>query len=156
MCSEWQPEVARLSAELVGALGYAGICGTEYKPDPRDGRWKLIEINPRPTLWFSLCRAAGCDVVYHEYRRLVGRPLDPQVGRQLDGIRWQYFLRDLISLAHYLRRGELGWRALAEALSPLRKDEAVASFRDPGATFYYPLYGFRQWRAHSRGEDTGP
>ena len=64
--------------------------------------------------------------------------------------------RDLISLGHYLRQGELGWRVLAQALSPVRKDEAVASLRDPGATLYYPLYGFRQWRAHSRGEDTGP
>jgi predicted ATP-grasp superfamily ATP-dependent carboligase len=156
MCSEWQPEVARLSTELVGALGYAGVCGTEYKPDPRDGRWKLIEINPRPTLWFSLCRAAGCDVVHHEYRHLVGRALEPQVGRQRDGVRWQYFLRDLISLAYYLRRGELGWGRLVEALSPLRKDEAIASFRDLRAALYYPLYGFRQWRAHARGEDTGP
>ena len=156
MCSEWQPEVASLSTELVGALGYAGVCGTEYKPDPRDGRWKLIEINPRPTLWFSLCRAAGCDVVHHEYRHLVGRALEPQVGRQRDGVRWQYFLRDLISLTYYLRRGELGWSRLVEALSPLRKDEAIASFRDPRAALYYPLYGFRQWRAHARGEDTGP
>jgi peptidoglycan/xylan/chitin deacetylase (PgdA/CDA1 family) len=72
--SEWSPEVARLSTELIGKLGFAGVCGTEYKPDPRDGRWKLIEVNPRPTLWFSLTRAAGCDVVFEAYRDLVGRP----------------------------------------------------------------------------------
>ncbi len=154
--SEWQAEVARLSLDLVGRLGYAGICGTEYKPDPRDGRWKLIEVNPRPTLWFSLCRAAGCDVVYHAYRDLVGRPLEPQIGRQRDGVRWQYLLRDLLSLGRYLREGSAGGRELLEALSPWRKDEAIASLRDPGATLYYPLYGFRQWRAHARGEDTGP
>jgi predicted ATP-grasp superfamily ATP-dependent carboligase len=52
MCSEWNEEIARMSVDLVRRLGYAGICGTEYKPDPRDGRWKLIEVNPRPTLWF--------------------------------------------------------------------------------------------------------
>jgi predicted ATP-grasp superfamily ATP-dependent carboligase len=52
--SEWRPEVAESSVQLVPALGYKGICGTEYKPDPRDGKWKLIEVNPRPTLWFGI------------------------------------------------------------------------------------------------------
>jgi predicted ATP-grasp superfamily ATP-dependent carboligase len=156
MRSEWQGEIARLSEELVSSLGYSGICGTEYKLDPRDGRWKLIEVNPRPTLWFSLCRAANCDVVWHAYLDLVGETPDPQVGRQENGVWWQYFLRDLLSLAHYLRRGQAGWREFVEAFSPLRKDEAVASFRDLPASVYYPLYGLRQWRAHSRREDTGP
>jgi predicted ATP-grasp superfamily ATP-dependent carboligase len=156
MHSEWQEEIARLSVELVQGLGYAGICGTEYKPDPRDGRWKLIEVNPRPTLWFSLCRAADCDIVLHAYLDLIGRPSEAQIGRQRDGVRWQYFLRDLISLGYYLRRGETRWRDWVEALSPRRKDEAVASFRDLRAALYYPVYGFRQWRAHARGEDAGP
>ncbi len=148
--SEWNAEIAQLSVDLVTRLGYRGICGTEYKPDPRDGRFKLIEVNPRPTLWFSLCRAAGCDVVDHAYRDLIGHPLDEQIGRQVDGVRWQYFLRDLLSLAYYVRRREAGRPDLTEALSPRRKDEAVASFSDIRASVYYPLYGFRQWRAHAR------
>jgi predicted ATP-grasp superfamily ATP-dependent carboligase len=155
--SEWSPEVARLSEELVGKLGFAGVCGTEYKPDPRDGgAWKLIEVNPRPTLWFSLTRAAGCDVVYEAYCDLVGRPRERAVGTQRDGVRWQFFLRDLLSLAYYLRRGELTGRELRAALSPLRKDETLASWRDLRASLYYPLYGFRQWRANAHGAGAGP
>jgi predicted ATP-grasp superfamily ATP-dependent carboligase len=156
MCSEWQPDVARLSAELIAALGYSGICGTEYKPDPRDQRWKLIEVNPRPTLWFALCRAAGCDVVLHAYLDLIGKSPQAQIGRQNDGVRWQYTARDLISLGHYLRRGEAGIAECLEAFKPWNKEEAAASFRDIPGSLYYPLYVFRQWRAHSRGEDTGP
>jgi predicted ATP-grasp superfamily ATP-dependent carboligase len=154
--SEWHEEIARLSVDLVRRLGYSGICGTEYKPDSRDGRFKLIEVNPRPTLWFSLCRAADCDVVYHAWCDLVGERLPEQVGRQRDGVRWQYFLRDVLSLTHYARRGETRAGDWAESLSPRRKDEAVASFADLRASLYYPLYGFRQWRAHRRGQDTGP
>lgn len=156
MWTEWQPEIADLSSRLVQALGYRGICGTEYKPDPRDGKWKLIEVNPRPTLWFALCRAAGCDVVYHAYRDLTDRPLEPQLGGQQDGVRWQYFLRDLLSLGHRVRNSDAGLSDAIAAFSPLRKEEAVASLRDLSATLYYPLYGYRQWRAHSRGQDTGP
>lgn len=156
LVSEWHEGVARLSLELIARLGYRGICGTEYKPDPRDGRFKLIEVNPRPTLWFSLCRAAGCDVVDHAYRDLIGQPLAPQIGRQRDGVRWQYFLRDLLSLGRYLREGSAGGREVLEALNPFHKDEAISSLRDVQATLYYPLYGYRQWRAHARGDDTGP
>jgi D-aspartate ligase len=156
MCSEWHEEVARISAEQIRALGYTGICGTEYKPDPRDGRWKLIEVNPRSEFWFSLCRAADCDIVFHAYMDLIGRRLEPQLGRQRDGVRWQFVMRDLLSLAYHLRNGGAGLTEVVEALSPWRKDEAIASFRDIPATLYYPLYGFRQWRGHSRGEDTGP
>ena len=154
--SEWRSDVADLSVDLVRTLGYKGICGTEYKPDPRDSKWKLIEVNPRPTLWFALCRAAGCDVVFHAYCDLIGQPIPPQLDGHREGVYWQYFLRDLLSLGHRLRQGDAGWRECTEALSLVHKEEAVASLRDLPATVYYPLYGFRQWRAHARGLDTGP
>ena len=65
-------------------------------------------------------------------------------------------LRDLLSLAYYARRGEMRASDLAEAMNPLRKDEVIASWLDPRASVYYPLYGLRQWRAKRRGQDTGP
>jgi hypothetical protein len=103
-----------------------------------------------------LCRAAGCDIIYHAWRDLTGEPLAAQVGRQREGVLWQYFLRDLLSLTHYARRGESSGRDWAEGLAPWRKYEAVASFADLPASLYYPLYGLRQWRANRRGQDSGP
>jgi hypothetical protein len=94
--------------------------------------------------------------VYHAYCDLVGQPQEAQIGRQIDGVRWQYVARDLVSLFYYLRRREAGLAECIEALSPLRKDEAASSFRDIPASLYYPFYVLRQWRGHARGEDTGP
>ena len=74
----WSQEIADLSIDLIRRLDYKGICGSEFKWDERDERWKLIEVNTRPTLWFSLTRAAGVDVIWDAYCDLVGLPTRSQ------------------------------------------------------------------------------
>ena len=41
-----EPELFRLGQNLIKAAGFYGISNTEFKKDQRDGRFKLIEINP--------------------------------------------------------------------------------------------------------------
>ena len=43
-------------------LGFHGIAQVEWKRDPRDGRQKLIEVNPRLWQWHGLTGACGADV----------------------------------------------------------------------------------------------
>ncbi len=142
----WSDEISTLSQDLIRKLGYRGVCGTEYKWDPRDERWKLIEVNPRPTLWFALTRAAGVDVVWDAYCDLVGLPNEVHVGCQDDGARWQLLVRDIVSGLHFLRSGELSrrefWRTVVD---PRRKEYAVLSWRDPGAVLGYPLNTLWKW-----------
>jgi D-aspartate ligase len=49
------------SVILLNALDYTGVCEVEYLKDPRDGQYKLIEINARTWLWVSLARRCGVD-----------------------------------------------------------------------------------------------
>lgn len=129
----WAPEIAELSTALVRGLGYRGICGTEYKWDPRDERWKLIELNPRPTLWFALPPAAGVDVVWDAHCDLVGVPNPPCIGRQDDRARWQLPIRDLLSGLHFWRRGELSALGfLRTVVDPRRKRYGDLALNDPG------------------------
>lgn len=98
-------ETAEISTRFLQAIGFRGVCGVEFKRDPRDGRLKIIEINPRPTLWFQLSHAAGKRVVEAAARDLLGlasRPEQPQ--RQ--GVRWRYLLKDWASALFYLRKGK--------------------------------------------------
>jgi len=152
MESRWSQEIADLSIEVVEKLDYHGVCGTEFKWDARDETWKLIEVNPRPTLWFSLTRAAGVDVVWDAYCDLVGQPNPVHIDCQDDRIRWQLLVRDVVSGLHFLRRGELGWSDFFRTVvSPAQKDYAVLSWKDPGAVLGYPINTFWKYMSRMRG-----
>lgn len=49
------------SVPLLKSLNYTGVCEVEYLFDPRDGKYKLIEINARTWLWVGLAKACGVD-----------------------------------------------------------------------------------------------
>jgi D-aspartate ligase len=149
MEARWSDEISRLSVDLVRKLEYRGICGTEFKWDERDRSWKLIELNPRPTLWYALARAAGVDVVWDGYCDLIGRPNEIHVNCQDDRMRWQFLVRDLVSSRHFWRRGELPWRELwRTTLDPRHKEYAALSWRDPGLWVGYPVNTFWKYWSH--------
>jgi D-aspartate ligase len=83
----WTDEVAEQGLALLRALGFHGISQVETKRDPRDGRFKLMEVNPRLWQWHGLAAACGVNLPYIAYRDLVGDPLPP-VRMQGDGKRW--------------------------------------------------------------------
>lgn len=49
------------SVVLLENLKYTGVCEVEYLKDPRDSKFKLIEINPRTWLWVGQAIANGID-----------------------------------------------------------------------------------------------
>ncbi len=84
--SLWDPEVAELSVRFLQAVKFTGLCGTEFKRDQRDGRLKMMEVNPRATLWMGLTRATGVDVPYIVYRDLVRATPSPTLKKmEFDG-----------------------------------------------------------------------
>ena len=52
----WLPEVAAAGRRVMAALSYSGFSGTEFKRDPRDGIYKLMEVNARPNFsgWLAV------------------------------------------------------------------------------------------------------
>ena len=83
----WVDEVVEQGLALLRALRFHGISQVEMIRDPRDGRYKLIEVNPRLWQWHGLAAAVGVDLPWIAYRDLVGDPLPP-VLRHADGKRW--------------------------------------------------------------------
>jgi D-aspartate ligase len=74
--------VAELSESLCRQIGYRGIGDLDWRFDRRDGRYKLLDFNPRPGAQFRLFEtAAGIDVVRALHLDLTGRPVprSPQV-----------------------------------------------------------------------------
>jgi D-aspartate ligase len=76
--ARWDDEVVGSGLELLKALGFHGIAQVEWKRDPRDGRLKLIEVNPRLWQWHGLSAACGADVTLAAYWDLVGERRPPK------------------------------------------------------------------------------
>ncbi|MCO5054639.1 MAG: hypothetical protein M9902_03320 [Thermomonas sp.] len=103
--SERCEETEATTLRFLDRIGFHGICGAEYKRDPRDGQLKIIEINPRPTLWFQIAHDAGRRVVEAAAHDLgqgeapVERPQEPSVC-------WRYSIKDLAAARFYRRKGD--------------------------------------------------
>ena len=55
------PELREPTLELLRQMGWSGIASAEYKLDPRDGRFRLMEVNGRLYLTVGLAVRAGVD-----------------------------------------------------------------------------------------------
>jgi predicted ATP-grasp superfamily ATP-dependent carboligase len=83
----WVPEVVDAALTLLRAFGYRGLSQVEFKRDPRDGRYKLMEINARLWQWHGLATACGVDLPLIAYRDLTGEAV-PDVHMDGHGKRW--------------------------------------------------------------------
>ena len=87
----WNDEVVDSGLKLLRALEFHGIGQVEWKRDPRDGRLKLIEVNPRLWQWHGLAGACGADVAQIAYWDLMGASLAP-ARTDGSGLRWSITL----------------------------------------------------------------
>jgi predicted ATP-grasp superfamily ATP-dependent carboligase len=72
---------------ILRELAFYGIAQVEWKRDPRDGRLKLIEVNPRLWQWHELSALSGANIATTAYEDLLG--LRPRAVRSNgDGRRW--------------------------------------------------------------------
>ena len=83
----WVQEVVDAALQLLRAFGYHGLSQVEFKRDARDGRYKLMEINPRLWQWHGLATACGVDLPRIAYADLTG-DTPPEAHMDGDGKRW--------------------------------------------------------------------
>ena len=60
------------STALLKAFGYAGLAEIEYKLDKNNGKYRLIEINPRHWDQHELGNLVGVNLTWIAYQDLVG------------------------------------------------------------------------------------
>ncbi|MGH3937481.1 MAG: carboxylate--amine ligase [Pseudonocardiaceae bacterium] len=120
------------ATDLVTRLGFQGILDLEYRWDPRDGQYKLMNFSPRLGAQFRLFSdGAGVDVVVAAHLDLTGRPIS--AGAPLTGRRFLVENYDPIAALGYRRSGEL---SLLSWVMSLRLVDEVAWFaRDDLAPF---------------------
>ncbi len=60
---------------LVARLELRGIFSAEFKRDARDGRFKLLEVNPRPWWYVEYAATCGADVCGPAFHDALGAPV---------------------------------------------------------------------------------
>jgi predicted ATP-grasp superfamily ATP-dependent carboligase len=85
--ARWNDDVVEQGLAVIRELGVWGISQVEFKHDSRDGRFKLIEVNPRLWEWHGLAAACGVDLPVIAYRDVLGERVEP-VRMHGDGRRW--------------------------------------------------------------------
>jgi len=70
-----QPEVERDGRRFLESIRYDGIAEVEFKFDPCDGLYKILDVNTRPWGWHTLGRAVGVDFVYLTWQQKLGHPV---------------------------------------------------------------------------------
>jgi predicted ATP-grasp superfamily ATP-dependent carboligase len=107
------------------------------KKDPRDGKYKLLEINARTTTENRLTAACGADIEYISYVDASGMSTENSLPPPSD-IFWIDDIVDLFSCFMLLKRREIG---LGEVIKVLKtpKVHSVAACDDPSPFAIYIL-----------------
>jgi D-aspartate ligase len=137
--SERIDAVYEQSFNLLKVLNYHGFSEIEWKYDPRDGIYKLIEINPRFIFYMGLCVACGVNFPYIQYCDLV-RHQKVRIDSFRENVYWIHEYKDVLHTVfnHRLEHISL-WGYIRPYLG--RKTLAILDMKDPR-----PFY--EQWKQH--------
>lgn len=124
--SVYQQECLDQSKPLLQALHYTGVCEVEYLRDPRDGQFKLIEINARTWLWVGLAVACGVNYPLYVYNHLNGI-VNHYPTLYPVGVKWRNYWTDAVFSLQALVKGRL---MFSDYLLSLKGDWIVDAVRD--------------------------
>ena len=117
-----------LSERFLSAIDYYGLVEIEYKFDPRDSQYKLLDVNARTWGYHSLGAHAGVDFSYMLYSDQVGLPVAVSRGRA--GSAWVRTTTDIPTAMMAIFKGDIDWSSYIRSLRKCNV-EAVYSREDP-------------------------
>jgi D-aspartate ligase len=122
------PYLEEISQRFLRATNYYGLVEMEYKQDPRDGQYRLLDANARTWGYNSIGRAAGVDFPSLIFFDQLEKPVAECRGKT--GIHWVRLLTDLPTGAVAIAKGDLKWLEYINTLWEV-DEEAVFTADDP-------------------------
>jgi D-aspartate ligase len=92
-----QPVVEEAGRRFLESIGLDGMAEVEFKFDPRDGKYKILDVNLRPWGWHALGKAAGIDFPYLLWQQAVGLPVAPVAPQKK--ATWIREITDIVAIA---------------------------------------------------------
>lgn len=137
-------ELMELGKKFFRNINYTGVGSAEFKIDEKDGKFKLIELNPRYWQQNSLASACGVNFALIQYLDLTDQPVRETFNYKT-GIKWVNIYSDFDSYLSYKKEGALNFKEWCKSLtgnkvfSDWAKDDII-----PG--FYEIRFGKRLFR----------
>jgi D-aspartate ligase len=122
------PILESLSERFLRAINYYGLVEVEFKLDPRDGQYKLLDVNARTWGYHSLGFAAGVDFPFMLYADQIGETA--MASRGIPGHLWIRLLTDIPTGIVEVSGRRIRLRDYLESLRHVHTD-AVFSKEDP-------------------------
>jgi len=127
------PELEHIVSPFIKNINYCGIIDAEFKKDPRDKKFKLIEINPRCWMQISFPLACGVNLPHIAYLDALGKDMMDMVPRK-EQAKWLFMFQDIPSSLKGMVNGELSLRKWIRSYKG-KKAYAIFAWDDPAPFF---------------------
>ena len=135
------PKIVDDCVRLLKAIGWRGYADVDLIEDPRDGKAKVMEVNPRVTGGVKLVFAAGVDCARQIVELALGRHVTEYPDYR-DGVRLRYMHTDLL----WLLKSPNRFRAKPSWFDFRRTTDQVFSIKDPWPWFTYSIQAVKKYR----------
>lgn len=139
------PELEIISTKFLKAINYYGLAEVEFMQDPRDGSFKLLEINPRIWGWHTLAIGSGIDLPYLLFQDMIGEKVEANSFNE--HVKWFRLITDIPTVISEIIKNNI---TVKEYLTSFKgkKIYAVFSTRDPFPFFIelimFPYFWFKK------------
>ena len=123
------PLLEEYAERFLRAIDYYGLVEVEFKRDPRDGQYRLLDVNGRTWGYHTIGRRAGIDFPYLLFADQTNEPVECRSTGKT-GVRWIRLLTDLPTGLVGILNGQIEGRAYLRSLRDY-DEEAVFSLEDP-------------------------
>jgi predicted ATP-grasp superfamily ATP-dependent carboligase len=122
------PEIQRIAEHFLSLINYYGIAEVEFMQDPRDGNYKLIEVNPRVWGWHTIAIASGVDLPYLLYQDTIGEEMDIRL--PINHMKWVRLITDVPTVLSEIIKGRMKVGDYLKSMKG-KKEFAVFALDDP-------------------------
>lgn len=149
------PEIEELSERFLRAIGYHGIVEIEFKRDPRDDSYKLLDVNARAWGFHGIGAACGVDFPYLAYADQLQLPAEPVRART--GVGWLRLVTDIPTALSDLAHRRLTLGDYFQSLRATRV-ESVFDWKDPAPTIVeavlLPYFVIKKYASNESGRQS--
>ncbi len=124
------PELEELGTQILKAIDYYGLAEVEFMYDPRDNKYKFLEINGRVWGWHTLARAAGVDLPYLLYKSMMGEKILTN-GTFAEGVKWIRPITDVPTATLEILKGKMKLKNYLRSFKGKKEFAPAFSLDDP-------------------------